>query len=123
MPHPAIRIPGLPIRICHDIYNKRIRLHTDIACRYFYFSAYKNVWHGTKLATEIHTTVPTRPAVYLDHIILMSSLRFTTLVGGDCSPSHLIELDLGPDQNPVVLLLDCGWEEPFAVESLEPIIR
>lgn len=109
MPHPAIRIPGLPIRICHDIYYKRIRLHTGIACH----------WEDT----EIHTTVPTRPAVYLDHIILMSSLRFTTLVGGDCSPSHLIELDLGPDQNPVVLLLDCGWEEPFAVESLEPIIR
>lgn len=52
----------------------------------------------------------------------MASLRFTTLVGGEC-PSNLIEVSLGPDQKPVAILLDCGWDEPFNVESLDPIIR
>ena len=46
----------------------------------------------------------------------MLSLEFTTLVGGDC-PCHLIEVD------GVAILLDCGWDEAFRVEQLEPIIR
>ena len=62
-----------------------------------------------------------KPFVY--EIDLMSSLRFTALVGGD-SPCNMIEV-LGPDNSsdPIVLLLDCGWEEPFRVDALDPIIR
>ncbi len=46
----------------------------------------------------------------------LASLTFSTLVGGDC-PCHLIEVD------GFAFLLDCGWDERFSIEELDPIIR
>ena len=50
----------------------------------------------------------------------MASLRFTVLVGGDC-PCHLLETD--QDGGGGAILFDCGWDETFDPQLLDPIIR